>query len=183
MLTFTHTADLPYPPDELMRRLSAGSGIDSRWTLAETGRDLYFRSEHVNNRNPSVVATTSSHLRAEEILNGARLIMTVTFSAGGAIKYLIRPWLRRRVAVTFSGLLYALETGDLRRMDQRRIIAVHELRFQIAILVVLLLLTAVVVAFLALLSWPLAVLMAVFNILAASRPIRRIRATRRRLRG
>lgn len=185
VMSFTEVTELPIDRDTLLQRLLADAPdtAGGSWEPLPDNRGAIMHTQRASAKDPSRITTTDTGVSLDPTPTGTRVQMDVTMGFGtapGWALFLVRPLARRRLRAAFHALTLALQTGDLNALyEQRRRNARSGLRARTAQLVFYLIFAAVLVAFFALVSLVLAVVVAVFFLVAASFPVRRILGARR----
>jgi hypothetical protein len=184
-MTFTEVTELPIDRNTLVQRLlaDAPNTAEGTWEPLPDNRGAVMHSQRASANDPSRVTTTDTAISLDPTPTGTRVQMDVTMAFGTApawALFLVRPLARRRLHAAFHALILALQTGDASALhEQRRRNARSGLRARTAQLVLYLVFAALLVAFFALVSLVLAVVVAIFFLVAASFPVRRILGARR----
>jgi hypothetical protein len=187
VMTFSEATELPDDRETLMQRLvaDASTAPDRTWEPLPDNRGVVMRTQRASQKDPSRVTSTETFVYLDEEPHGTRVRMEVTMAFGTAPSwalFLVRPLGRRRVHAAFRALVLALQTGDVSALhEERRRAARSGLRAHAAQLAFYLVFAAIAVAFFALVSVVLAVVVALFFVLAASFPVRRIVRARRHI--
>lgn len=187
VMTFSETAELAVDRETVMQRLlvDAATGPSRAWEPLPDNRGIVMHTQRASSKDETRVTTTETLVYLDAEPHGTRVRMEVTMGFGMAPSwalFLVRPLGRRRVRAAFRALLLALKTGDVSALhEERRRAAMLGVRARTAQLIFYLVFAAAAVAFFALVSPVLAVAVALFFILAAAFPVRRIIRARRQI--